>query len=161
MTSAPKGDDTVARHAPLASYSAFKWAGDTLHLAGLVAYDANLGRVVRGYDDLPPDVAADLATGAPSIDFVEGPVAAQAWFVLDEARRILEGEGLALGDVVRLHQYMTDLRDFPVYNRIRLLFFPDDPPASTVVQVAGLLPNPESRIEVDVIAHRPATGGRA
>jgi enamine deaminase RidA (YjgF/YER057c/UK114 family) len=149
----------MGRHAPLASYSAFKWAGDTLHLAGIVAYDANLGRVVQGYEDLPAEVAAELATGAPSIDFKEGPIAAQAWFVLNEAKKVLEAEGLSLGDVVRLHQYMTDLRDFPVYNRVRLLFFPNDPPASTVVQVAGLLPNEHSRLEVDVIAYRE--GGRA
>lgn len=147
----------MGTHATLASYSAFKWAGDTLHLAGLVAYDPALGRVVRGYDDLPSAVAAELATGAPSIDLKEGPIAAQAWFVLSEAKRLLEGEGLGLGDVVRLHQYMTDLRDFPVYNRVRLMFFPTDPPASTVVQVAGLLPSEDSRLEVDVIAHRSST----
>lgn len=58
----------MGTHAPLASYSAFKWAGGTLHLAGLVAYDTTLGRVVRGYDDLPAPVAAELATGAPSSD---------------------------------------------------------------------------------------------
>lgn len=144
----------MGSHTPLASYSAFRWAGDTLHLAGIVAYDAALGRVVRGYQDLPAEMAAELATGAPSIDCKEGPIAAQTWFVLNEAKRILEGEGLGLEDVVRLHQYMTDLRDFPVFNRVRLLFFPSDPPASTVVEVAGLLPNEDSRIEVDVIAHR-------
>jgi enamine deaminase RidA (YjgF/YER057c/UK114 family) len=149
----------VGAHAPLASYSAFKWAGDTLHLAGLVAYDNSLGRVVRGYEDLPAEVAAELATGAPSIDLKEGPIAAQAWFVLNEAKLILEAQGLGLGDVVRLHQYMTDLRDFPVYNRVRLMFFPADPPASTVLQVSGLLPSEDSRLEVDVIAHRPGSGG--
>lgn len=148
----------MGAHAPLASYSAFKWAGDTLHLAGLVAYDVTLGRVVRGYEDIPASVAVELATGAPSIDLKEGPIAAQTWFVLNEAKRILEGEGLVLGDVVRLHQYMTDLRDFPVFNRVRLLFFPSDPPASTVVQVAGLLPSEDSRLEVDVIAHRSSSG---
>lgn len=141
--------------ATLASYSAFKWAGDTLFFAGLVAYDPDLGRVVRGYDDLPAEVGNRLASGAPSIDFKDGPIAAQTWFVLEQARRILEGEGLSLRDVVKLTQYMVDLRDFPVYNRVRLEFFPEDPPASTVVQVAGLLPSEDSRVEVDVVAQRP------
>ncbi|MFQ5427296.1 MAG: RidA family protein, partial [Gaiellales bacterium] len=104
--------------------------------------------------DLPEEVGAALATGAPSIDCKEGPIAAQTWFILDQARQILESEGLSLRDVVKLTQYMVDLRDFPVYNRIRLDFFPDDPPASTVVQVAGLLPTGDSRVEVDVVAHR-------
>lgn len=141
-------------HAPLASYSTCKWAGDTLFLSGILAWDPALGRVVRGYEDLPAEVRSQLATGAPSIDCKEGPIAAQAWFVLDQARQILAGEGLGLGDVVKLTQYLTDLRDFPVYNRTRLLFFPDDPPASTVIQVAGLLPTDDARLEVDVVAHR-------
>jgi enamine deaminase RidA (YjgF/YER057c/UK114 family) len=41
--------------------------------------------------------------------------------------------------VVKLTQYFRDLRDFPIYNRIRSQFFAD-PPASTVVQVSALLP---------------------
>lgn len=139
---------------PLANYSVGKWSGDTLFLAGVVAADPATGRVVRGYEDLPADVARRLATGQMSIDSKEGPIAAQAWFVLDQIRRTLEGEGLSLRHVVRLTQYMKDLRDFPVYNRIRLEFFPEDPPASTVVQVVALLPTDESRLEVDVIATR-------
>lgn len=140
--------------APLANYSVGKWSGDTLFLAGVVAANPATGRVVDGYEDLPPEVARSLATGQMSVDSKEGPIAAQAWFVLDQVRRTLEGEGLTLRNVVKLTQYMTDLRDFPVYNRIRLMFFPDDPPASTVVRVAELLPTKKSRLEVDVIATR-------
>jgi enamine deaminase RidA (YjgF/YER057c/UK114 family) len=144
---------------PLANYSVGKWSGDTLFLAGVVAANPATGRVVRGYEDLPADVAATLATGQMSIDSKEGPIAAQAWFVLDQIRRTLESEGLSLRNVVKLTQYMTDLRDFPVYNRIRLSFFPEDPPASTVIQVAGLLPTEESRLEVDCVATRNAAAG--
>lgn len=140
--------------APLANYSVGKWSGDTLFLAGVVAADPATGRVVRGYADLPAEVAAELETGQMSVDSKEGPIAAQAWFVLDQVRRTLEGEGLSLRHVVKLTQYMTDLRDFPVYNRVRLRFFPEDPPASTVVQVVALLPTEESRLEVDVVATR-------
>jgi enamine deaminase RidA (YjgF/YER057c/UK114 family) len=139
---------------PLANYAVGRWAGDTLFLAGVVAANPATGRVVRGYEDLPAEVAAQLATGQMSIDSKEGPIAAQAWFVLDQIRTTLEAQGLTLANVVKLTQYMTDLRDFPVYNRVRLLFFPDHPPASTVVQVAGLLPTEESRLEVDCVASR-------
>lgn len=146
------GSNAGAIPKPLANYSVGKWSGDTLFLAGVVAADPATGRVVRGYDDLPPEVAAKLASGQMSIDSKEGPIAAQAWFILDQIRRTLESEGLGLGHVVKLTQYMIDLRDFPVYNRIRLMFFPEDPPASTVIQVAGLLPTEESRLEVDCVA---------
>lgn len=151
--------ETAGIPQPLANYSVGKWSGDTFFLAGVVAADPSLGRVIRGYADLPPDVASRFATGQMSIDSKEGPIAAQAWFILDQIRRTLEGEGLSLRHVVKLTQYMVDLRDFPVYNRVRLQFFPDDPPASTVIQVAALLPTEESRLEVDCIATRsPANG---
>jgi enamine deaminase RidA (YjgF/YER057c/UK114 family) len=144
---------------PLADYSSGKWCGDCLFLAGVVAADPESGRVVEGYDDLPPEAleqlsSAGLATGAMSVDSKEGPVAAQAWFVLDRVRRLLVAEGLSLDNVAKLTQYMTDLRDFPVYNRVRLLFWPENPPASTVVQVSALLPTESSRLEVDVVAFR-------
>ena len=141
--------------APLANYAVGKWSGDTLFLAGVVAADPGTGRVIRGYEDLPPEVAAKLgATGQMSVDSKEGPIAAQSWFILDQVRRTLEGHGLSLRNVVKLTQYMKDLRDFPIYNRVRLMFFPEDPPASTVIQVVGLLPTDESRLEVDVVASR-------
>ncbi len=139
---------------PLANYSPARWSGDTLFLAGVVAYDPTQGRVIRGYEDLPAHIGCQLATGQVSVDSKEGPIAAQAWFILDQVRRTLESEGLSLRHVVKLTQYMKDLRDFPVYNRVRLMFFNEDPPASTVVQVAGLLPTDESRLEVDVVATR-------
>lgn len=142
----------------LANYAVGKWSGDTYFMAGVVAADPASGRVISGYSDLPPDVAAELGTGQMSVDSKEGPIAAQAWFILDQIRRTLESQGLGLGNVVKLTQYMTDLRDFPVYNRVRLRFFPEDPPASTVIQVAGLLPTDASRLEVDCVATRnPST----
>ena len=150
--------NTVSRGgvpASLANYSVGKWSGDTLFLAGVVAADPATGRVIRGYEDVAPEVARQLgATGQMSVDSKEGPIAAQAWFILDQVRRTLEGEGLTLRHVVKLTQYMKDLRDFPIYNRVRLTFFPEDPPASTVIQVVGLLPTDESRLEVDVVATR-------
>jgi enamine deaminase RidA (YjgF/YER057c/UK114 family) len=38
------------------------------------------------------------------------------------------------------------------------MFFDQDPPASTVVQVAGLLPTEASRLEVDCVATRNING---
>jgi enamine deaminase RidA (YjgF/YER057c/UK114 family) len=149
--------------AALGSYSQFRWAGDMLYLAGQVAVDPANNRTIRGYEDLPPDVAARLATGKMSIDSKEGPIAAQTWWVFHTIQTILEQEGASLQNVVRLVQYLRDLRDFPVFDRVRALFFPDNPPASTVIQVSELLPTPESLLEVDATAYVPgrsARGGR-
>jgi enamine deaminase RidA (YjgF/YER057c/UK114 family) len=68
---------------------------------------------------------------------------------------LAQQEGGDMRDVFKLVQYFTDLRDYPLYNRVRTLFYPDDPPASTVVEVKGLLPSAQVRIEVEATAFIP------
>jgi enamine deaminase RidA (YjgF/YER057c/UK114 family) len=89
-----------------------------------------------------------------SSDAKDGPIAAQSWFVLTRLRKTVEAAGGSLDDVVKLTQYFRDLRDFPIYNRIRATFF-RDPPASTVVRVLELLPTEESLLEVEAVAYIP------
>jgi 2-iminobutanoate/2-iminopropanoate deaminase len=62
----------------------------------------------------------------------------------------LEKAGAGLKDVVRITAYLTDLADYPTYSKARGAAFPDNPPASATVQVAGLLVN--ARLEVDAVA---------
>jgi enamine deaminase RidA (YjgF/YER057c/UK114 family) len=115
----------------------------------------NAGRVIAGYADLPPEVRKQAGeTGEMSTDMTEGPIAAQSWYVLDALRRTLQAAGGDLNDVVKLTQYFRDLRDFPIYNRIRSQFFAE-PPASTVVQVSALLPTSDALLEVDATAYIP------
>jgi enamine deaminase RidA (YjgF/YER057c/UK114 family) len=71
---------------------------------------------------------------------------------------VLQEVGGTMDDVVSLTQYFIDLRDFPIYNRIRATYFPN-PPASTVVRVAELLPTPESLLEVQAVAYIPERRG--
>jgi enamine deaminase RidA (YjgF/YER057c/UK114 family) len=143
---------------PLANYAPYRRAGNLVYFAGIVAADPELGRVITSYADLPPDVARSLgATGEMSVDSKEAPIAAQSWYVLDKLSQTVAEAGGSLRDVVKLTQYFTDLRDFPIYNRVRRSFFGDTPPASTVVRVVELLPTPESRLEVEAIAHIPAS----
>ncbi|HEX9903453.1 MAG TPA: RidA family protein [Propylenella sp.] len=144
---------------PLANYAPYRRAGDLVYFAGIVAADPDRGRVITSYADLPADVARSLgATGEMSVDSKEAPITAQSWYILDRLRQTVAEAGGSLADVVKLTQYFTDLRDFPIYNRIRRSFFGDTPPASTVVRVVELLPTPESRLEVEAIAHIPKPG---
>jgi 2-iminobutanoate/2-iminopropanoate deaminase len=62
----------------------------------------------------------------------------------------LEKAGAGLKDVVRITAYLIDLADYPTYSKARGAAFPDNPPASATVQVAGLLVN--ARLEVDAVA---------
>jgi enamine deaminase RidA (YjgF/YER057c/UK114 family) len=150
---------------PLARYAACKRAGDFLFLSGVIAVDPARGRVVSGFADLPAEVRASLGeTGEFSVDIRQGPILAQSWFVLERIRTIIEAEGGQMNDVCRLCQYFRDLRDYPLYNRVRRMFFPDEPPVSTVVEVSAMLPSPEVLVEVEATAYLPgkaaSTGGQ-
>ena len=140
---------------PLARYAPYRRAGDLVYFAGIVAADPLTGVVVRSYSDLPDNLRQSAGeTGEMSVDSKDGPIAAASWYVLDQLKKTVETAGGTLNDVVNLTQYFTDLRDFPGYNRIRAQFFPI-PPASTVVRVVELLPTPDSRLEVQAVAHIP------
>jgi enamine deaminase RidA (YjgF/YER057c/UK114 family) len=140
---------------PLSRYAPFRRAGDLVFFAGIIAADPKAGKVITGYADLPPEArSAAGETGEMSTDMKEGPIAAQSWYILDALRRTVQAAGGDLADIVKLTQYFRDLRDFPIYNRIRSQFFAD-PPASTVVQVAALLPTSDALLEVDATAYIP------
>lgn len=145
--------------APLARYSAWTRRGDFVFLSGIVAVDPDVGRIVRGFADLPSGVPETIgATGEFSVDYKDGPILAQSWFVLDRVRATVEEAGGSMADVFRLVQYFTDLADFPRYNSVRRLFFPETPPVSTVLEVSGLMPNAAIRIEVEAMAYIPTPG---
>ncbi|HEY2190560.1 MAG TPA: RidA family protein [Caldimonas sp.] len=141
---------------PLARYSAWRRAGDFVFLSGVIAVDPAAGRFVAGYADIP-DAAADAIgrTGEFSVDIKEGPILAQSWHVLERIRLTLEAAGASMGDVVRLVQYFRGLDHFPYYNRVRKLFFPGEPPASTVVEVSAMLPTAAILVEVEATAYAP------
>ena len=141
---------------PLARYAAWRRAGDMVFLSGVIAVDPAAGRIVRGYADIP-DAAATLIgrTGEFSSDIKEGPILAQSWYVLDRIRLTIEAAGGQMSDVIKLVQYFRNLDHFPQYSRVRKLFFPGEPPASTVVEVSAMLPTPEILIEVEATAWLP------
>lgn len=122
----------------------------------MIAVNPTSGLIVKGFDDIPADVADTLGrTGEFSTDIKQGPILAQSWYVLDSIRRTVEGAGGQLSDVFKLVQYFTNLDHFPYYSRVRKLFYPDVPPASTVVQVSAMLPTADIMIEVEATAYVP------
>jgi enamine deaminase RidA (YjgF/YER057c/UK114 family) len=141
---------------PLARYRPWVRRGDFVFLSGIIAVDPATKRIIRGFDDLPAGVPETIgATGEFSVDWKDGPILAQSWYVLDRVRATIEDAGGAMSDVFKLVQYFTDLADFPRYNAVRRLFFPDEAPVSTVVEVSGLMPDPAIRIEVEATAWLP------
>ena len=141
---------------PLARYAPWRRAGDLVLLSGVIAVDPATGTIVRGYADIPAAARALLGeTGEFSTDIREGPILAQSWWVLDRIRATVEAAGGQMADVVKLVQYFRDLDHFPHYSRVRKLFFPGEPPASTVVEVSAMLPTEDILVEVEATAWIP------
>lgn len=141
---------------PLARYAAARRVGDLIFFSGVVAVDLATKDVIERFDRLPPDVREALGeTGELSVDVYQAPILVQSWVVLDRIRALAQEHGGTMDSVFKLVQYFTDLRDYPLYNRVRRQFYPGEPPVSTVVEVSGMLPNRQVRIEVEATAHIP------
>ena len=152
--------NTDAVGAPMAHYAAMRRVGDFVYMSGVVALDPARRMAIASYDDIPPAARAALqplgyATGQLSVDAYEAPIVAQSYFVLERIRQLAEEMGGSMGDVFKLVQYFRNLRDYPAYNRVRGLFYPAEPPVSTVVEVSRFLPDDALLIEVEATAYIP------
>jgi len=145
---------------PMANYAAARRVGDFVFMSGVVAVDPAKRRAVAGYDDIPEQARTALrglgyATGQMSVDVFEAAIVAQSWFVLERIRQIASEHGGSMADVVKLVQYFRRLPDYAAYNRVRSLFYPAEPPVSTVVEVSRFLPGDEVLVEVEATMYLP------
>lgn len=141
---------------PLAKYAAWRRAGDFVFLSGIIPVNPQSATIVRGFQDIPADARLLLGeTGEFSTDAKQGPILAQSWYVLESIRYTIEEAGGQMSDVIKLVQYFRNLDHFPYYSRVRKLFYPGQPPVSTVVQVSEMLPSAEVLIEVEATAWLP------
>ena len=118
-------------------------------------------------DGLPPVIGYShaVAVGGPLI-VVSGQVpvdangrlvgkddpAEQTRQVLENLSAALAAAGATMDQVVKLTVFLTDLADLADFRRIRDEYFSaETPPASSLVQVGGLV-NPDFRVEVDALA---------
>jgi 2-iminobutanoate/2-iminopropanoate deaminase len=104
--------------------------------------------------------AAVAATGAGTWIHVSGQIApggdlaAQTAACIDQIESVLRSRDASLEDVVRITAYLTSLDDYAEYARVRGERFAGALPASTAVQVAGLLRG--ALVEIDAVAFVPA-----
>ncbi|HEX5732782.1 MAG TPA: Rid family detoxifying hydrolase [Blastocatellia bacterium] len=110
---------------PAGPYSQAIVAGNTVYVAGQVAFSPSTGQVVEG-------------------GFEE-----QAVQVFENVKAILEGAGSSTANVVRVNVYLTDLTNFSKMNEIYRRYFTEDFPARTTV---GVQLSANYLIEVDCIA---------
>ena len=79
-------------------------------------------------------IPLDPATGT----LVRGDIQAQTHRVLQNLGASLEAAGTALPNVVKVTVFLKEIDDFRAMNQVYAEFFPEKPPARSVVQVVSL-----------------------
>ena len=102
-------------------------AGPLLFIAGQVALDAG-GNLVG-----------------------KGDIRAQTIQVLENVKAIVEANGGAMRDIVQVTVYARDIGAFESVSDIRESYFPENGPASAIVEVSALA-WPEFLIEISAVA---------
>ena len=125
---------------PRGKYPHVRRAGDFLFVSGTSS---------RRADNTIAGAEAD-AMGAMRLD-----IRTQTRAVIEHIQDILASVGAQLSDVVEVCTYLVDMNDFGGYNEVYGEFFGYDGPARTTVAVHQL-PHPHLRIEIKVVAYRPA-----
>jgi reactive intermediate/imine deaminase len=108
------------------TYSHAVRAGNTIYVAGQVAWDEQRRVVPGGFE-------------------------AQAVQAMENLKRVLEAAGASFKDVVKVNTYIKNLDDLSKYREIRERYFRPPFPASTLVQILSLA-TPELLIEIEVVA---------
>jgi 2-iminobutanoate/2-iminopropanoate deaminase len=102
-------------------------AGSMLFISGQIGTDVN-GQVVDKDD-----------------------AAAQADQALRNIELLLKANGATMADVVKVTVYVTDIRYLDEIAPVRLKYFPENGPASAIVEVSGLA-LPDLKVEIEAIA---------
>ena len=117
--------------APRGPYSPAVRAGDFIFLAGQV----------------PVDPATDKMS--------TGDIQHETRLTLNNVKRLLEGVGSSLADVVKVGVFLADAADFAKMNEVYAEFFGESKPARTTVVCKFMS---DIRIEIDCVAYTPKKG---
>ena len=134
------GDGTVMSPGapePVGPYPHARRVGNLLFLSGI-------GPRTRGSKEIPG------TTRDASGKVVAHDIEAQCRAVFRNVRTVLEDAGSSWDRIVDVTVFLSDMDDFPVYNRIYAEHFADNQPARTTIEVSRL--PTDIAIEVKVIA---------
>ena len=82
-----------------------------------------------------------------------GDIKHETRVVLNNVKRILEGCGASMADVVKCSVFLSDAKDFAAMNEVYGEFFGADKPARTTVEAQFAAP--PMKVEIDCIAYKP------
>ena len=114
--------------APRGPYTPAVRAGDFIFLSGQV----------------PVDPATDKIS--------PGDIQHETRLTLNNVKRLLEGVGASLADVMKVGVFLADGADFARMNEVYVEFFGESKPARTTIVCKFMA---EIRIEVDCVAYSP------
>jgi 2-iminobutanoate/2-iminopropanoate deaminase len=114
--------------APRGPYSPAVRAGDFIFLAGQV----------------PVDPATDKIS--------PGDIQHETRLVLNNVKRLVEGVGASLADVVKVGVFLADGAEFAAMNEVYAEFFGDSKPARTTIVCKFMA---DIRIEIDCVVYSP------
>ena len=87
-------------------------------------------------------------------EFSYGDIQHETRIVLENIKRILEGCGATMADVVKCSVFLANGGDFEAMNAVYSEYFGDAKPARTTVEAK--FANPRMKVEIDCIAYRQA-----
>jgi len=82
-----------------------------------------------------------------------GDIQHETRLVLGNIKRILEGCGASMADVVKCSVFIAEGKDFGAMNQVYAEFFGNDKPARTTVETK--FADPKMKVEIDCIAYKP------
>lgn len=98
-----------------------------------------------------------FVAGQVSVDMKGSPVgmediALQTRTALENVKRVLEGAGARMQDVIKTNIYVTNMTEYRAKTgEVRREYFPQDFPASTLVEVKALARS-EFMVEIEAVA---------
>ena len=100
---------------------------------------------------LSGQVPVDPATS----QFSSGDIQHETRLTLSNMKRLLEGVGSSLADVVKVGVYLADGADFAAMNEVYVEFFGESKPARTTIVCSFMA---DIKIEIDCVAYSPKKG---
>ncbi len=93
-------------------------------------------------------ISLDPETGEPKL----GTVASETRQILENMRHLLQSNGAALNQVVKVNVFLHDMLEFDSMNLVFREFFPKDPPARTT---CGVQLGMGVKVEIECVALTP------
>jgi len=123
-------------------------AGDFVFTSAYGPWTFDPAKVTYADDGTVLDVGTDKANQ-------EMPIAEQIHKTFDFVKQALAVAGCTLDDVVSSECWLSDPRDFVVFNAIYKTYFTRDPPVRSIFPMRFMF---NCKVEVKVIAYKPLAG---